>query len=67
MILTEKNIKNIIEHKGITVNSIIKSALSGGFRGFLMGLLVNGIEGAITFGTVLAIINPVVASVEQHL
>ncbi len=46
---------------------IVKSSLSGAFRGALMGLLLNGVEGAITSAVVLGMINPIVTSVDYML
>jgi hypothetical protein len=45
----------------------VKSSLSGAFRGALMGLLLNGVEGAITSAVVLGMINPIVTSVDYML
>ena len=48
-----------------TLKKIIKSMLSGAIRGALMGLALNGVEGAITSAIVLGTINPLITSVEH--
>jgi len=44
--------------------TLIKSATSGAIRGAFMGLLLNGVEGAITSAIVLGMINPLITSFE---
>lgn len=46
-------------------HGIVKSCISGIFRGFLMGMLLNGWEGAITSAIVLGTINPIVTGIEH--
>lgn len=43
---------------------LVKSAASGAMRGALMGLLLNGVEGAATSAIVLGLINPIITGVE---
>jgi hypothetical protein len=44
---------------------VMRSAMSGAFRGALMGLLLNGIEGAATSAIVLGMINPIITSIDH--
>jgi hypothetical protein len=43
---------------------VLRSAVSGAIRGACMGLILNGIEGAITSAIVLGMINPIITSIE---
>lgn len=45
---------------------IVKSCISGLFRGFLMGMMLTGFEGAITSALVLGTINPIVTGIEHN-
>jgi len=49
------------------VSSIVKSATSGAMRGFLSGFIINGLEGGIAGGVILAVINPMMTSIEYYL
>lgn len=44
---------------------IVKSCLTGLLRGFLMGLLLNGIEGATVTAISLGVINPIMVSIDH--
>jgi hypothetical protein len=44
---------------------IVKSCLSGLLRGFLMGILLNGLEGAIVTSIALGTINPIMTTIEH--
>jgi len=44
---------------------IVKSCLTGLLRGFLMGMLLNGVEGAVVTGISLGIINPIMLSIDH--
>lgn len=46
-------------------SSILKSSISGAIRGALMGLIINGIEGAITSAIVFGTINPILTGIEH--
>lgn len=48
------------------LKGVVKSCISGMFRGFLMGMLLNGLEGAITSAVVLGTINPIVTGIEHN-
>lgn len=48
------------------LRGIIKSCVSGLFRGFLMGMLLTGMKGAITSAIVLGTINPIVTGIEHN-
>jgi len=48
-------------------HSIVRSSLSGMLRGVILGLILHGAEGAITSGAVLAVVNPLVLSIEHML
>lgn len=49
------------------MEGLAKSATSGIIRGFLMGLLINGFEGAVLGAFVLGTINPIISSVEYAI
>ncbi len=55
------------DNKMLNLTGLVKSASAGAIRGFLMGLLLNGVNGAITYATVLAVINPIITSIEHTL
>jgi len=44
---------------------IVKSALSGAMRGAVMGLILNGLEGAAAGAIILGSINPIITSLEH--
>lgn len=44
---------------------IVKSCLTGLLRGFLMGMLLSGMEGAVVTGISLGIINPIMLSIDH--
>jgi len=46
---------------------ILRSALSGSIRGFFMGYIANGYEGAITGAWILAVMNPIISSIEDNI
>ncbi len=48
-------------------HAIVRSSLSGMLRGVILGLILHGAEGAITSGAVLAVVNPLVLSIEHVL
>ena len=48
-----------------TFKKILKSMLTGAIRGALMGLALNGVEGAITSALVLGTINPIITCIEH--
>jgi len=48
-----------------STKKIIKSIFTGAIRGALMGLLLNGVEGAITSALVLGTINPIITAIEH--
>ena len=50
-----------------TIKKIFKSMITGAVRGALMGLVLNGVEGAITSALVLGTINPIITSIEHKL
>ncbi len=58
--------KEISTHTNAPPNmkKIFKSIITGAIRGGLMGLLLNGVEGAITSALVLGTINPIITSIE---
>lgn len=58
----DKRLETPPEFKGL-----VKSCFSGFLRGLMMGILVNGYEGAITTGIVLAVINPIMTGIEPML
>jgi hypothetical protein len=44
---------------------IVKSCLTGLLRGFLMGMLLNGVEAAVVTSISLGIINPIMLSIDH--
>ena len=60
--------KLVIEKKkNVEVKSLLGSMATGAFRGCLMGLLLNGVEGAVTGAIVLATVNPIVSMLEHTI
>lgn len=49
------------------MEGLVKSATSGIIRGFLMGLLINGFEGAVLGAFVLGTINPIISGIEHAI
>ena len=45
--------------------AIVKSCLTGLLRGFLMGLLLSGVEGGVVTALSLGIINPIMTSIDH--
>ncbi len=54
-------------HKPPQFKGVVKSSISGFLRGLLTGIIINGLEGALTSGIVLAVINPIIAGVEHTI
>jgi hypothetical protein len=72
-IVTKKEMHDAINHafreknNTLKISCIIKSATMGALRGGITGFLINGLEGAVTGGIVLAIINPILTGAEGYL
>jgi hypothetical protein len=59
--ISKEELKEILKKnasKKIKLSDVFKSALAGAVRGGLTGLLVHGVEGAITGAVVMSVINP---------
>jgi hypothetical protein len=46
---------------------VTKSCISGIMRGFLMGLLIGGVEGAVVSSVSLGLVNPIMLVLEHHV
>ncbi len=56
----ERHAENPPQFRGV-----VKSAISGAVRGACTGLLLSGVEGAITSAIVLGMINPIITGIEH--
>lgn len=62
------HIKKELEHKSNQPPRfwmIVKSCMTGLLRGFLMGVMLNGLEGAVVTSLSLGIINPIMTSIDH--
>lgn len=48
-----------------TMDKLVKNIKSGFIRGVILGTLLNGLEGALCYGFVLSIVNPLVTAFEH--
>lgn len=48
-----------------TMDKLIKNMKSGFIRGVILGTILNGLEGALCYGFVLSIVNPLVTAFEH--
>ena len=51
----------------IKFRGLVKSSLLGILRGYLMGLLIGGVEAATVTAITLGIVNPILASIEHGI
>ncbi len=63
--------KEVIEYyrkkmkKGKTFDDLVRTFIMGGFRGFLMGFILNGLDGAAMMAVVLGSVNVLMYEVEN--
>jgi len=68
--ISKDELKEILKKNGIKkikLLDVFKSALAGAVRGGLTGLLVHGVEGAITGAVVMSVINPFALFIEHSV
>ena len=63
--ISKKELYAILDNKLPTRRSLIRSASTGAIRGAIMGMLLYGVEGAVTGGIVFAIVNPIIIGCEH--
>lgn len=60
------SIERLKKDKKLTKIEVFKCVISGFIRGFLMGLIIQDLEGGLALGFTLATVNPIMMGIERH-